>query len=127
MVRLMEKINKRLIGSTNEKIAASYLETCGYIILDINFRAGKHGEIDIIAREKDYICFVEVKSRRSLLFGTPAEAVNKRKQDRIRKVAYIYINQHRLHDNNLRFDIVEIIMENKSLAVREINLIKNAF
>ncbi|HEY9061055.1 MAG TPA: YraN family protein [Pseudobacteroides sp.] len=123
----MEKINKRLIGSTNEKIAASYLETCGYIILDINFRAGKHGEIDIIAREKDYICFVEVKSRRSLLFGTPAEAVNKRKQDRIRKVAYIYINQHRLHDNNLRFDIVEIIMENKSLAVREINLIKNAF
>lgn len=127
MVRPMEKINKRVIGSTNEKIAASYLETCGYTILDINFRAGKHGEIDIIAREKDYICFVEVKSRRSLLFGTPAEAVNKRKQDRIRKVAYIYINQHRLHDNNLRFDIVEIIMENKSLAVREINLIKNAF
>lgn len=123
----MEKINKRVIGSTNEKIAASYLETCGYTILDINFRAGKHGEIDIIAREKDYICFVEVKSRRSLLFGTPAEAVNKRKQDRIRKVAYIYINQHRLHNNNLRFDIVEIIMENKSLAVREINLIKNAF
>jgi putative endonuclease len=123
----MGKINNRVVGSTNEKIAASYLETCGYLILDINFRAGKHGEIDIIAREKEYICFVEVKSRRSFLFGTPAESVNKRKQDRIKKVAYIYINQHKLHNENMRFDIVEIIMEGKSLNVKEINLIKNAF
>ncbi len=122
----MEKENKRKIGSANEKIAASYLETCGYSIVTTNFRAGKYGEIDIIAREKEFICFVEVKSRGSLIFGTPAEAVNKRKQDRIRKVAYIYINQYKLHNYNIRFDIVEI-MEDRSHKVRDINLIRNAF
>mgnify|MGYP003832574937 CR=1 FL=1 len=123
----MEKENNRKIGSVNEKFAARYLEDCGYSIIILNFRAGKHGEIDIIAREKEYICFIEVKSRRSFIFGTPAEAVNKRKQDRIKKLAYIYINQHKLYDENIRFDIVEIIMEDKEHKVREINLIKNAF
>ncbi|HOV27571.1 MAG TPA: YraN family protein [Pseudobacteroides sp.] len=123
----MEKENNRRIGSANEKIAAEYLEACGYSIITLNFRAGKHGEIDIIAREKEYLCFIEVKSRSGLIFGTPAEAVDKRKQDRIKKLAYIYINQNKLHHENIRFDIVEIIMEDKNRKVRKINLIKNAF
>ncbi|MDP4182281.1 MAG: YraN family protein [Bacillota bacterium] len=123
----MEKLNKRQMGSSNEIIAASYLKTCGYFIINQNYRVGRLGEIDIIARENEYICFIEVKSRKSLLYGTPAEAVNKKKQDNIRKIAYIYINQHKLHSMNFRFDVVEILIDKKNQTPPKINLIKNAF
>lgn len=126
MVRNMTTYNgnKKSFGSTGELIATSFLKNNGYTVLAQNFRFGRLGEIDIIARENEYICFIEVKTRSSTLFGMPCESVNRKKQENIIKLAQVYLKQHRLTNSNVRFDVVEVIL-NKSL--KEINLIKNAF
>jgi putative endonuclease len=123
----MDLKNKRSQGSIGEEIAINYLRSCGFYIMKKNFRVGKLGEIDIIAREKEYICFLEVKSRKSLKFGTPAEAVNRKKQENIKKLASIYIKQHNLYQCCIRFDIVEVMLLDNGLEAKEINLIRNAF
>jgi putative endonuclease len=124
-----EKSNQRKFGDEGEKIAVDYLTKNNYKIIDRNFRVGRLGEIDIIARENEYLCFIEVKTRTSLIFGMPSEAVNKRKRRSIIKLASIYMNRYRLTENNARFDIVEIIVNTKTgqIIVQNINIIKNAF
>ena len=121
--------NKRSFGSIGESIAVNHLTKNNYYILQQNFRVGRMGEIDIIARENEYICFIEVKTRTSTLFGMPSEAVNKKKQHSIIRLANVYLNMHKLHDRNVRFDIVEIIVNKNSqgIEVKNINVIKNAF
>lgn len=121
--------NKRSFGSLGEKIAADYLVKHGYKIITRNYRVGRFGEIDIIAREKEYICFIEVKTRTGTFFGMPSEAVNRKKQEVIARLASIYINQYGLYDSNPRFDIVEVLVGRKGgfVKVESINIIKNAF
>jgi len=121
------KLNKRALGTSGEKRAVEYLKSNGYSIITANYRYGKLGEIDIIARDGDYLCFIEVKSRSSVMYGTPAEAVTKGKQSRIKKLAQVYISQNNLFDINIRFDIIEIVTKDINGAVSYINLIKNAF
>lgn len=111
--------NKRQIGTTAEKLAVNYLIQNNYSIINTNFRC-KIGEIDIIAKDNDYIVFIEVKYRKNTKRGLPREAVNYNKQKTIIKVANYYILQNKLYTNNFRFDVVEIID-------KQINLIKNAF
>ena len=125
----LNKENKRSFGSAGEKAAIKHLVKMGYRILFCNYRVGRLGEIDIIARHKEYICFIEVKTRRNTCFGIPSEAVNRKKQDNIRRIASIYINQNKLHNCNIRFDIVEIIgvRNNNCFEVKNINLLQNAF
>lgn len=118
--------NKRTFGSIGEKIAVEYLRKEDFNIIQQNYRVGRIGEIDIIATEKEYLCFLEVKTRTSYLYGTPSEAVNRKKQQCIKMLAQIYIKQHNFRDKNLRFDIVEVIVD-KNCVVKEINLLKNAF
>lgn len=118
--------NKRTFGSFGEKIALEYLEKENFKIISQNYRVGRLGEIDIIASEKEFLCFLEVKTRTSYLFGAPSEAVNRKKQECIKRLAQIYIKQHNIRDKNLRFDIVEVIVD-KKCNVKEINLLKNAF
>ncbi|HOJ11074.1 MAG TPA: YraN family protein [Clostridiales bacterium] len=120
-------INKRELGSFGENIAVDYLTKNNFIILERNYRYGRFGEIDIIARENEYICFIEVKTRSSNLFGTPSEAVNIKKQNSIKTLAQIYLKQMDMKNKNLRFDIVEILIQYNGLAVKCINLIRNAF
>lgn len=121
--------NKRSFGSLGEKFAEEYLVQNGYKPVVKNYRVGRMGEIDIIARENGYICFIEVKTRSNVLYGLPCEAVNKKKQAVIRRLAQVFISQHKLFDANVRFDIVEVIVEKSihGLNVKDINLIKNAF
>lgn len=126
----MEKSkNKRSFGKLGEELAKSRLGSEGYIICETNYRVGKLGEIDIIAEDREYVCFIEVKTRTSSTFGTPGEAVGYKKQENIRKLAWTYIKLHGLTDKPIRFDIVEVIgkkCENKFILY-EINIIKNAF
>lgn len=124
-----ERTNKRTEGTTGEKIAQEYLIENNYSIVTTNFRFKRLGEIDIIAREGDYICFIEVKLRSTLDFGLPREAVNFRKQENIRKLASIFIGQNKLYNANIRFDVVEVYVtkEKGLMNIRNINLIKNAF
>ena len=76
----------RGVGEAWEDLAAKHLERAGYRILERNFRA-KPGEIDFVAKDGDVICFIEVKGRRGLRFGRPAEAVGPEKQRRIFRAA----------------------------------------
>ncbi|EPS50345.1 hypothetical protein CFSAN002367_12475 [Clostridium botulinum CFSAN002367] len=78
------------IGSFGETIAVDYIKNCGYIILERNFRC-KLGEIDIIAKDKNFIVFIEVKTRYSYIYGSPSEAITFRKQNKIYKTAQLYI------------------------------------
>lgn len=116
----MQKMNKRRLGSDYEELAAAWLEEQGYTILERNFRC-RQGEIDIIAREKEYLAFVEVKYRSRESQGDPAEAVDFHKQRGICRVAAYYLVQKKLPDDTpCRFDVV-------SLSPKGIILYKDAF
>jgi putative endonuclease len=112
-------------GERGEKLAAKFLRhKCGFKVLLRNFKA-KHGEIDIVCRDKDTLVFVEVKTRASEEFGTPADAVDRDKKFHLSKAALEYL---RLLDNPdilFRFDIVEVVMNGDN--VQDIRHIPNAF
>lgn len=98
--------NKRETGAAYELKAEEYLLGNGYRILERNFR-NRSGEIDLIAKKEDYICFVEVKYRTTSDFGSPLEAVNVRKQNQIRKVALYYLMKNKLSEwTPCRFDVI---------------------
>lgn len=122
-------MNKRGFGSIGEKIAADYLIKNGFTILDKNYRSGRFGEIDIIAAENEYICFIEVKTRTSSLFGTPIEAVGYEKRKKIKTLAWTYIKYKNLGERNMRFDIVEVTGKrlNEEFIPDHINLVRSAF
>ncbi len=117
-------MNKKQIGSLGEKYAADYLISCGYIILAKNFSA-KCGEIDIIARLEKTVAFVEVKTRKGIDFGTAAQSVNYKKQQKIIKTAQAYIICNKAEAFSYRFDIIEVYY-NFSGQYR-LNHIKGAF
>lgn len=112
------------LGTTGETLAANHLCSNGYTILHRNYRS-RSGEIDIIAREKQTLIFIEVKTRRTTKFGPPAAAVTSRKQAQISRVALEYLNTYDLFDTSARFDVVSIVMPIGKEPVIEI--IKNAF
>lgn len=94
----------REAGLEAEEKAARFLETLGYSVLERNFRA-RTGEIDIVARDGETLVFVEVRSRRSGDFGSPAETVTAAKRRKIIKTALAYA-QARLLDCPMRFDVI---------------------
>lgn len=119
-------MNNRDFGTKGEDLAAHYLQSEGWNILARNFRVGRMGELDIVAKDGEYISFVEVKTRSSTLYGTPGEAVSFSKQATIRRLAQAYIERHKLYDSPVRFDVIELHMDRNG-RVRDISLIKNAF
>lgn len=94
-------------GIEGESVAVDFLKANGYKILERNFTT-KCGEIDIIARKKSSIVFVEVKTRTSDNFGTPSEAVDRRKLNKLTSVANQYIQKTKLKNFSFRFEIVSI-------------------
>lgn len=110
-------------GKQGETAAAKYLKQNGYKILERNYRK-TYGEIDIIAQKGENIAFVEVKTRKSDAYGTPAEFVTAGKQKKIIKAAYTYIQEHNL-DAEFTFDIVEVYLNGRK--IKAMNHIKNAF
>ncbi len=105
--------NKKEKGFAGEEIAANFLRKNGYQILERNYRT-KSGEIDIIARKKKTVVFVEVKTRSTDEFGCPAEAVNSRKLARLEIVADHYILKKHLENVPFRFEIVSITKQNNT-------------
>ena len=113
-------MNKRTIGTEYEDRAAAFLISRGYEILEQNYR-NRYGEIDIIARDKEYLVFVEVKFRKNKGSGLPIEAVDFHKQNKITKVAMYYCTAHQISEYEpMRFDVIGILGD-------EIALYKNAF
>lgn len=97
----------RAKGEKGEEIARKYLKRRGFKIVDVNYRASG-GEIDIVAREKDYLVFVEVKASQSREFDDPLAWIPPRKQDRIVKAAIVYVKAHGLGSCAMRFDVVTV-------------------
>lgn len=98
------------LGQLGEKFARKFLKERDYEIICQNFR-GRQGEIDIIAKEKDEtIVFVEVKTRTSLEYGNPAEAVDDTKIERIIKTAKYFLYSKGIQHNNIRFDVIEVFI-----------------
>ena len=114
----MKQLNKPK-GDIGEVIACQFLKKCGYKILELNYK-NKIGEIDIIAEKNNIIRFVEVKERASDKFGRPSEAVNKRKQNKIAKVAQYYLIKNKKIASAVSFEVLEILDG-------KLNLIENAF
>lgn len=112
--------NKRQTGTSYELKAENYLMQKGYKILETNFR-NRSGEIDIIAKDGEYLCFIEVKYRTTNDYGNPLEAVDVRKQNQIRKVAMYYLMKNKLSEwTPCRFDVIGFVGE-------EMMHIENAF
>lgn len=101
-------MNRRTVGNAGEAAACGALKNAGLTILERNWRRPT-GEIDIIARDRRTIVFVEVKTRSSLKFGRPSEAVGKAKQMHILRTAMLYMAEKGLEDAPVRFDIVEVL------------------
>ena len=120
--RIKLSINKRKIGSCHEEQAAAFLKKQGLYIVERNFRC-KSGEIDIIAENREYLVFAEVKLRKSTYFGAAREFVDARKQKKLRATASMWLEEH---ETSLqpRFDVIEIYapdgMQTKSPQIRQI-------
>ena len=121
-----EQQNRRLsLGRSGEDAAVDYLERNRCRILARGFRA-LHGEIDIIARDRDTIVFIEVKTRAGAGFGSPEEAVTAAKQRRIRRIAEAFLSKFRIGpDTPCRFDVISLGPGNGGDI--EIRHIKDAF
>ena len=116
-------MQKKELGKKGEELALRFLKGKGYHIIEKNYVC-KMGEMDIIAREKDTLVFIEVKTRTSNFFGPPQLAVNATKQRQLSKVALNYLKEKNLGDAKARFDVVAILLKEK---LKEIELIKDAF
>jgi len=114
---------RQKFGQESESMAVRHLKKNGYKILEQNYRT-KLGEIDIIAKDKGTLVFVEVKAKRSDRFGNPKEAVTPKKQRKISKVALYYLKATNQNHVKARFDVVAIssIQDNSIIEI-----VKNAF
>ena len=111
------------LGRRGERAAEKYLRRNGYRIVARNFRAAG-AEIDLVAMDGETLVFVEVKTRRSRDAGAPEEAVDERKQTRMRRAAEVFARRYRADEVEMRFDIAAVDASGKRL---EIDLLRNAF
>jgi len=115
----MSQINRRDQGKAGEDLAAKFLEQKGLKIIERNYRF-ERGEIDLIAEEGDELVFVEVKARRSTIFGAPEDAVTEEKQEQVRSVAEGYLFEHDIDNRPCRFDVIAIEFRNEKADIRHL-------
>jgi putative endonuclease len=115
--------NKYEYGMQGQQDAEKFLQNKGYGILERNFRV-RTGEIDLIARDKNYIVFIEVKYRSGVNYGYPRESVGTAKQRKIIKTAMYYIAVNELDNQDFRFDVMEVLSQGERVTI---NHIENAF
>jgi putative endonuclease len=119
---MTERMYKRNLGRKGEEISIDFLQRKGYEILKRNYRYG-HKEIDVVARDKNTIVFVEVKTGRSKKFGEPFEKVNATKQKTLIEVAKAFIQENEIKGCDFRFDVISVDLKGDE----KIEHIKNAF
>lgn len=117
-------MKRRDVGILGETLARDFLGNNGYHILETNYRC-REGEIDIIAQQADTLVFVEVRTKKSLEFGSPEESITPAKMARLRATAAHYWQDHNNLPPSWRIDVV-VIQLNKDKRVSRIELIENA-
>ncbi|MEE0914232.1 MAG: YraN family protein [Ruminococcus sp.] len=115
----------KTIGDKGEEYAVKHLKKQGYKIVVRNYRK-RYGEIDIIAENKEYIVFVEVKTRHENSMTQPVDAVDKRKRMRLIKTASAFLSENET-EKFCRFDVCEVYVKSENLKLISINYIENAF
>jgi len=101
---------KDVLGRDGEQAAVNYLESCGFRILDRNWRCAD-GEIDIVAVDRHTFVVCEVKTRSGTRYGTPLEAVGRAKRSRLRKLAVRWLTAHGVRFDQIRIDVVGLLYE----------------
>ncbi len=104
-------------GDLGEKLARDFLKKKGYRIIETNFRC-RRGEIDIIARHKDFLVFVEVRSKRNLEWGTPEESITAGKKRRVKTAAFQYLRELEKQPKQWRIDVVVLEIDEAGKAKR---------
>ena len=117
-------MNRRDTGILGEKLANGFLKKRGYHILEINYRCPE-GEIDIVAKHRDCLVFIEVRTKKSLEFGSPEESITPAKQERMRATASRYYQTHNDLPLLCQIDVVAIELDQEDKPLR-IELIENA-
>jgi putative endonuclease len=117
-------MKRRETGIRGESLACEFLGKNGYSIIEKNYRC-PGGEVDIVARQKDYLVFVEVRTKRSRWFGSPEESITPIKMERLRNIAAYYWQSHSDLPESWRIDVVAIQMNHRG-RVSRIELIENA-
>jgi putative endonuclease len=98
------------LGRLGEQLAAEYLQQAGIRILDRNWRCAE-GELDIVAAERRVLVACEVKTRSGLGFGSPLEAISRRKQARLRRLAISWIRAHGVLFDEVRIDVIGLVRD----------------
>jgi putative endonuclease len=117
-------MKRRDTGILGEKLAKDFLKKRGYRIKETNYRCPE-GEIDIVAKHKDYLVFVEVRAKKSLEFGSPEESITPVKKERMRATASYYRQTHNDLPLLWRIDVVAVELDQRGRLSR-IELIENA-
>ncbi|HEX6538101.1 MAG TPA: YraN family protein [Candidatus Dormibacteraeota bacterium] len=112
------------VGHAGEAAAVRYLQDQGFRILARDWRS-RLGQIDIVAEDGETLVLVEVKARRGTAFGLPQEAVDARKQKKLRTLLEVYRSQTHRREQPCRIDVVALLLDDK-LAVSNIEQIKDA-
>ena len=113
------------IGKQGEIWAWEYLQQRQYVIVEKNFRC-KFGEIDLIAKDKHLIVFVEVRTKTSTAYGPAYNSVTSSKQKQVKRVALFYISKYNLVNTQFRFDVIGITLDPRT-GHHQIDHIQNAF
>ena len=114
---------KDALGRFGEDLAVRQLESAGMVVLERNWRSHDRelpGEIDVIARDGGSLVVCEVKTRSSLAFGTPAEAVTADKQARLRRLGMAWLCERGLRVEAIRFDVVSVVRGRDGVAVEHL-------
>ena len=117
-------MKRRDVGILGEKLAKDFLKKHGYHVWETNYRCPE-GEIDIVAKHKDSLVFIEVRTKKSLEFGSPEESITPIKMERLRTVAAHYQQTHNNLPPSWRIDVVAVEIDQKGKPLR-IELIENA-
>ena len=127
LLRIIPYMNdqRQDLGKQGEQIARESLEDKNYEILETNFRC-KQGEIDIIARDRHMVVFVEVRTVTSARYQPPYNSVTRSKQQQVKRAALFYISKHNLVNTQFRFDVIGITL-NRKTGKHQLDHIENAF
>ena len=119
-------MKRKRLGDWGEAQVATYLRKQGCTILASQYRC-RYGEVDLVARQGEILCFVEVKTRTDSSVSLPREAVGYRKQERLRAAARHYLSTYEL-DCPVRFDVAEVYTDEAcSSDATHIEYLENAF